>query len=177
IGIWFLLFCLPVTAFAADKVTLQLIWKNQFQFAGYYVAKELGFYDKAGLDVTIKEYEYGIDTTADVISQKASFGVGRSSLILDYIEGKNVYLLSAIFQHSPFVLLSKKREDLKKVHDLVGKKIMLTDDLLNQASLIAMLRGNGVQSGRQNKRNHIPMRNKRCWYFSMIQSFIDKTLS
>jgi ABC-type nitrate/sulfonate/bicarbonate transport system substrate-binding protein len=46
-GIWFLLFCLPVSTFAADKVTLQLIWKNQFQFAGYYVARELEFYDDA----------------------------------------------------------------------------------------------------------------------------------
>jgi ABC-type nitrate/sulfonate/bicarbonate transport system substrate-binding protein len=49
-----LLFCLSVSAFGADKVTLQLIWKNQFQFAGYYVAKEMGFFEEAGLDVTTK---------------------------------------------------------------------------------------------------------------------------
>ena len=81
ICIWLLLFCLPVSAFGADKVTIQLIWKNQFQFAGYYVAKELGFYDESGLDVTIKEYEFGTDVTADVVSRKTDFGVGRSSLI------------------------------------------------------------------------------------------------
>ena len=46
-SLWLILFCLPVSAFGADKVTLQLIWKNQFQFAGYYVARELGFYDDA----------------------------------------------------------------------------------------------------------------------------------
>ena len=46
-SIWFFLLCLPVSAFSADKVTLQLIWKNQFQFAGYYVARELEFYDDA----------------------------------------------------------------------------------------------------------------------------------
>ena len=84
--IWLLLFCLPVSAFGADKVSLQLIWKNQFQFAGYYVARELGFYEDAGLDVTIKEYEFGIDITADVMSQKAHFGVGQSSLILESME-------------------------------------------------------------------------------------------
>ena len=97
--VWLLLFCLPVSAFGADKVTLQLIWKNQFQFAGYYVARELGFYDEAGLDVSIKEYEFGSDVTADVVSRRAHFGVGRSSLILESMEGKPVYLLSAIFQH------------------------------------------------------------------------------
>jgi len=40
-------------AHAAEKVTLQLKWVTQAQFAGYYVAKEKGFYDEAGLDVTI----------------------------------------------------------------------------------------------------------------------------
>ena len=35
----------------ADKVTLQLKWVTQAQFAGYYVAKDKGFYEEAGLDV------------------------------------------------------------------------------------------------------------------------------
>ena len=39
---------------AADKVTLQLKWVTQAQFAGYYVAKDKGFYKNEGLDVTIK---------------------------------------------------------------------------------------------------------------------------
>ena len=42
------------TAFSADKVTIQLKWVTQAQFAGYYVAKDKGFYDAEGLDVTIK---------------------------------------------------------------------------------------------------------------------------
>lgn len=41
-------------ASAADPVTLQLKWVTQAQFAGYYVAKDKGFYDEEGLDVTIK---------------------------------------------------------------------------------------------------------------------------
>ena len=39
---------------AADKLTLQLKWVTQAQFAGYYVAQDQGFYDAEGLDVTIK---------------------------------------------------------------------------------------------------------------------------
>ena len=45
-------FALP--AAAQDKVTLQLKWVTQAQFAGYYVAKDKGFYKAEGLDVTIK---------------------------------------------------------------------------------------------------------------------------
>src|SRR6185295_4268990 len=38
---------------AADRLTLQLKWVTQAQFGGYYVAKDKGLYDEAGLDVTI----------------------------------------------------------------------------------------------------------------------------
>ena len=41
-------------ALAQEKLTLQLKWVTQAQFAGYYVAKDKGFYKEAGLDVTIK---------------------------------------------------------------------------------------------------------------------------
>ena len=39
---------------ADDKVTLQLKWVTQAQFAGYFAAKDKGFYKAEGLDVTIK---------------------------------------------------------------------------------------------------------------------------
>jgi NitT/TauT family transport system substrate-binding protein len=43
-----------VPAVAQDKVTLQLKWVTQAQFAGYYVAKDKGFYKAEGIDITIK---------------------------------------------------------------------------------------------------------------------------
>ena len=42
------------SALAKDKLTLQLKWVTQAQFAGYYVAKDKGFYDEVDLDVEIK---------------------------------------------------------------------------------------------------------------------------
>ena len=44
---------LSTTAHAADKITLQLKWVTQAQFAGYFVAKDKGYYKEADLDVTI----------------------------------------------------------------------------------------------------------------------------
>ena len=41
------------TALAQQAITLQLRWYHQFQFAGYYMALEQGYYRDAGLDVTI----------------------------------------------------------------------------------------------------------------------------
>ncbi len=48
------LFAAMATGAQAQDVTLQLKWVTQAQFAGYYVAKEKGFYDEEGLNVTIK---------------------------------------------------------------------------------------------------------------------------
>ena len=39
---------------ACGFIVLQLRWTHQFQFAGYYMAKELGLYRDAGLDVEIR---------------------------------------------------------------------------------------------------------------------------
>ena len=137
-----------------EEVTLQLIWKNQFQFAGYYAAKEKGFYQDVGLDVAIKEYEFGMDVTQDVLSGKVDFGVGRSSLILEKLNGSDIFLLAAIYQHSPFILLAKKRSDLGNVADLKNKKIMTTDDVVGMASLTAMLIANGVSEQLYTKQVH-----------------------
>jgi ABC-type nitrate/sulfonate/bicarbonate transport system substrate-binding protein len=38
-----------------QKISLQLHWKYQFEFAGFIAAKEKGFYQNAGLDVDLKE--------------------------------------------------------------------------------------------------------------------------
>jgi ABC-type nitrate/sulfonate/bicarbonate transport system substrate-binding protein len=50
-------------AAALDQVSLQLKWKHQFQFAGYYAALAQGYYRNAGLDVTIREGGPDIDAT------------------------------------------------------------------------------------------------------------------
>ena len=127
-----------------QKVSLQLIWKNQGQFVGYYVAKEKGFYRDAGFDVDIREFDFGMDVTRDVLSGKADFGVGRSSLVLEKMKGRDIYLLSTIFQHSPLMLLSLKRNDLKTVADLKGKRIMVADNMVGMAALTSMLLSNRV---------------------------------
>jgi ABC-type nitrate/sulfonate/bicarbonate transport system substrate-binding protein len=56
-----LLSCLLPSQEALQKVSLQLLWLNQFQFAGYYMAQERGYYRDAGLDVTFKPYKYSVD--------------------------------------------------------------------------------------------------------------------
>jgi ABC-type nitrate/sulfonate/bicarbonate transport system substrate-binding protein len=68
-------------ATALDQVSMQLKWKHQFQFAGYYAALAQGFYRDAGLEVTIREGGPGIDVAESVASGKADFGVCSASVL------------------------------------------------------------------------------------------------
>ena len=123
---------------STDKVSLQLQWLHQFQFAGYYMAKEKGFYDEVGLDVDILEMHNNTDVLNKVLSLEATYGTGRSSLIIDKFQGKDIALLSAIFQESPSVLLSTDL-NIKQPKDLKNKRIMVTHDELTSTSILSML--------------------------------------
>jgi ABC-type nitrate/sulfonate/bicarbonate transport system substrate-binding protein len=68
-------------AAALDQVSMQLKWKHQFQFAGYYAAVEQGFYRDASLDVTIREGGPDIDVAEAVASGKADFGACSAGVL------------------------------------------------------------------------------------------------
>lgn len=108
------------------KVRLQLKRRHLFQFAGYYVAEAKGYYAEEGLDVDIVEGAPEIDPISVVSLGDAEFGVDAAFNVLDRIlDGGELVFVSAIFQHSPYVLLSKADGDLVEPKDYVGKKILL----------------------------------------------------
>jgi len=109
-----------------ESVTLQLQWKHQFQFAGYYMAKEKGFYDEVNLDVKFLEYKNGRNTIEDVLSQKVNYAIGRSSLINKRSHGKDVVLLTSILQSSPLALVVKKDSRIKTLKDFKNKRLTIT---------------------------------------------------
>ncbi|MDX1809221.1 MAG: ABC transporter substrate-binding protein [Sulfurospirillaceae bacterium] len=109
-----------------DKVSVRLKWKDAFQFAGYYVAKEKGFYSDLGLDVKILEYN-GSNIVNDVLNGESTFGIGDSSLIRERAHGKPIVALSAIFQHSPLAIMTLKSSHITKIEQLKHKKIMATN--------------------------------------------------
>ncbi len=113
------------SAQALETVTLQLKWHHQFQFAGYYAAKEMGFYQDEGLDVNITPVSLDKNPIQNVLNGAAQYGVGSNDLLLIRAQGEPVVVLGVLIQHSPYVLLALKRPDLETVHDLVGKKVFI----------------------------------------------------
>jgi signal transduction histidine kinase/ABC-type nitrate/sulfonate/bicarbonate transport system substrate-binding protein len=127
------------------KVTLQLSWFNQFQFAGYYIAKEKGFFEELGLDVEIIPFSYGLDIPKSVNDGKIDFAVGRETLILERVKNPNIVALYAIFQSTPLILLSTKESEINSINDFSNKKIMTTIDDASEVSLKAMITSNKIK--------------------------------
>jgi len=129
----------------ANSVTLQLSWFNQFQFAGYFIAKEKGFYKNEGLDVNIKPFEFGLDIPQGVSDGKYDFAVGRETLILEKSDSRNIVTLYALFQNSPLILISTKESNINNITDFNGKRIMTTIDDASEVSLKSMIISQKIQ--------------------------------
>ena len=126
-------------------VVLQLKWKHDFQFAGYYAAIEHGYYRDAGIDVELREAGPGDDPIRDVVGGRAQFGVSTSELVVARAKGAPVVVLATIYQHSPFVLLTVRNRGVDDLQSLAGKTIMLDPD---SAEILAYLKAEGVDPSR-----------------------------
>lgn len=120
-----------------EHVSVQLAWKHQFEFAGFYAAKEKGFYKEAGLDVQIKEFTLSSDTVEEVLNGTSTYGLFSSQLILRRLSGKKVILLASYFKQNALVLIAQP--EIKSIADLKNKRLMLTKNELLNTSLGTML--------------------------------------
>lgn len=144
----FLLCVLFITSLLGEtnqKVSLQLLWKHQFEFAGFYMAKEKGFYNEHKIDVEFKEYEVGTDITKDVLNGTTTFGIGYPNIILEKSNGADITLLNAIFQSSPHALVTLQSSDIKTINDFKNKSIMVENDAIKTAPLLSMLYANKIK--------------------------------
>ena len=109
---------------AADKVTLQLKWVTQAQFAGYYVAKDKGFYDEEGLEVEIKAG--GPD-----ISPPQVIAGGGADVVLDWMpsalasreKGLPLVNIAQPFKSSGMMLTCRKDTGISAPADFKGKTL------------------------------------------------------
>lgn len=109
---------------AADKVTLQLKWVTQAQFAGYYVAKDKGFYEEEDLDVEIKPGGPDI-APAQVIAG------GGADVIVDWMpsalatreKGVPLVNIAQPFKKSGMMLTCLKESGVKSPEDFKGKTL------------------------------------------------------
>jgi len=146
-----ILFLLFITSLYAnttnlEKISVQLKWFNQYQFAGIYAAKEFGYYKDAGLDVLIKERDPSKNNIMQVINGDSQYGICDSAILKYRADGYPVKLLAAIFQHNAMVLISKKESGILSPYEIKGKKISyqynLDDSIISSLLEFAHLKNN-----------------------------------
>jgi NitT/TauT family transport system substrate-binding protein len=109
---------------AADSVTIQLKWVAQAQFAGYFVAKDKGFYKEAGLDVTIKPGGPDVAPPQVIAGGGADVTVDwMPSALASREKGVPLVNISQTFKKSGLELTCRADTGIKKPADLKGKTL------------------------------------------------------
>lgn len=132
-------------------VRLQLQWAPQAQFAGYFAAKEQGYYEAEGLDLTI------VDGGPDVIPQAAGsaadgpeFTIAWLPKVLQAREGtpaSDLVNIAQVFQRSGTLSVSWKDSNITTPADFKGKKIGVWD-FGNEFEVTAGALKAGLEQGR-----------------------------
>ncbi|MGI9606820.1 MAG: ABC transporter substrate-binding protein [Acidimicrobiales bacterium] len=126
------------------EVSLQLQWVPQSQFAGYFAARDLGFYEDAGLDVTIIDGGLDIVPATVLDSGAADFAISWVPRgLVPREEGLNITNIAQVFQRSGTLQVSFADSGISSVADLSGKNVG-NWGFGNEFELLAGLRSNGL---------------------------------
>jgi NitT/TauT family transport system substrate-binding protein len=129
---------------AKKKVTLQLKWVTQAQFAGYYAAKAKGYYDEEGLDVNIKVGGPSITPEQVVLGKQAEFGIDwLPSLLAARDNGQDLVNIAQVFGKSGMTELTWKDSGITTIGQMRGKKVGVWC-CGNENELYAALNKNGM---------------------------------
>jgi NitT/TauT family transport system substrate-binding protein len=111
------------TAVRAQQIVLTPQWAAQSQFAGYYVAQEMGFYKEAGVDVVIEHATTSEKAINRLLSGKSN---AITMMLFDAMyqieHGAEIVNVLQTSQRSGHVIVVRN-DDLKKIEDLRGKRV------------------------------------------------------
>jgi NitT/TauT family transport system substrate-binding protein len=126
-----------------DEVRVALKWLPQAQFAGYYVAEEMGFYEEEGLFVTI--LPGGANEPQDLVAAGAAqFGVTWLGILLEaQDQGVPLVNIAQVFQSSGFRYISWADSGIVSPTDLRNREIE-TWYGGNEVPLLALLQKYGL---------------------------------
>lgn len=126
------------------RVRFRLQWTPQAQFAGYLVAKELGYYDQLGLDVEIRPAGPDLKPQSTVAAGSDDIAVGVANLIIASRSSEvPLKIIAQLFQDSANRYVLQKSNAVSSLKELRGKKvgIWMGGD---EAEFVAMLKSEGM---------------------------------
>lgn len=135
------------SASAADKVTYQLDWLPGGDKSPVYVGVEKGFFEEAGLDVSIASGRGSTDAITKIATGQADIGSADIGALMaakaqdDSLPVKVVYTM---FNQAPHAFFTLKSSGMKTVTDVDGKRVATSPFTSSNAFLPLVLRENGL---------------------------------
>jgi NitT/TauT family transport system substrate-binding protein len=131
-----------------ESVRLQLQWVPQAQFAGYFAADALGYYEEEGLDVEL------IDGGPDVIPQQVGSAADGPEFTISWVpkvlqareEESDLVNIAQIFQRAGTLSVAWKDSGITSPSDFAGKKVGVWD-FGNELEVVASARLVGLEPG------------------------------
>ena len=143
-GVFLTTSCRKAGTSGATKVRFRLQWTPQAQFAGYLVAKELGYYAQEGLDVEIRPAGPDLKPQNTVAVGSDDIAVGVSNLIVaSRSSDVPLKIIAQLFQDSANRYVLKRENAIQSLKDLRGKKVGLWMGG-DEAEFVAMLKSAGM---------------------------------
>ena len=108
----------------AAPLRVQLRWLPQTQFAGFFVAREFGLFDKAGIAVELQPGGPGVDPLGRLQRGQTDVAVGWSSDALNLRrQGADLINVAQLFQRPGTMLVCRDDAGIRQPTDLRGKRI------------------------------------------------------
>ena len=140
--------CGSGSATEPDKVTVQLSWFPTVEFAGFYVADQLGYYAEENIAVNLVAGSPDVDPVSEVAAGNAQFGLAAGDSILRAkANGQDTTAVAAIFRQSPMVAMALADSGIQRPQDLEGKTVGVISPTLDTTwdiQFIAMLHTLGI---------------------------------
>ncbi|MEX0625936.1 MAG: ABC transporter substrate-binding protein, partial [Chloroflexota bacterium] len=140
----------PGASVELTTVRLQLQWFPQAQFAGYYAAQELGYYEDEGLDVEI------VPGSAEIAPQVVGSASDGPEFTLAWVPkvlqareseaGSDLVNIAQVFQRAGTLSVSWKDSGITSPADFAGKKVGAWG-FGNELEVIASARKEGLEPG------------------------------
>jgi NitT/TauT family transport system substrate-binding protein len=125
--------------------------------AGFMLAKQMGLYEKAGIDLTIEEGR-GSGTTAQMVATgQTDIGFADAPAAMQ-LRAKNapVKIIAPILQTNGFAIITLEETGIRKPADLVGKRVAVQAGTAQTTLLNAILAANNIDPAKFNAINIDP---------------------
>jgi ABC-type nitrate/sulfonate/bicarbonate transport system substrate-binding protein len=140
----------PAIAQPLTKVEVLLDWKALPTYAGFFIAKDLGAFERRGLDVSFGEVQ-GATASAKAIGEGGKYWIGSSSgsaTAIGRSQGSPIKSLAVYYRKTPSAIYTRAEDRIAHPRDLYGKKVGLVEGSITREEFRALLALNRIEPSR-----------------------------